>query len=104
MADNMIERFDNDLRWGQFVINNRNGYSYINCIPKQEHNLDSKYDITYGRIADYDINDVAQRLAKQKEVLTDVKEILNPTYSFQYAFHTQKALNCIKVVEIKEEV
>lgn len=101
-ADTLIKKFGNDLTWGQFVINNRNGYGYINYIPMKDHNLDARYAITYGRIADYGVADVARTLAAKKEPLTDLSEILNPLYSFQYAFHTQEALEYVRVTNIKE--
>lgn len=102
LADNLIVRFNNDLRWGQFVINNRNGYNYIKAISNKEHNLDAKYDITYGRIADYDVTEVAKRLARLNEMLQDAKELINPMYSYQYAFHTLEALKFVRAIDFKE--
>lgn len=105
LSDSKIVVFDNDLRWGRFVINNRNGYKYIDKISFKEHNLDSKYHITYGRIADYDILGVAEDLDNLGEILMDTNKILNPFYSYQYAFHTQEALSYIgrKTYEIIKE-
>ncbi len=103
-ADSLIKRFKNDLIWGRFVINNRNGLDYINKISFKEHNLDAKYCITYGRIADYDIRDVAKRLEATGEILQDVNEILNPFYSYQYAFHSETSLKFLRAVEIDKEV
>ena len=81
-AETIIKRFSNDLVWGQFVINNRNGLDYINAISVKEHNLDARYDITYGRIADYDVRDVAIELADTGEMIQDVNRILNPFYAY----------------------
>lgn len=103
-SDKLIKRFSNDLAWGRFVINNRNGLDYIGKIPFKEHNLDARYDITYGRIADYDVRDVAIRLTTTGEMLQDVTEILNPFYAFQYAFHTKEALKYIQATRIDKEV
>ena len=95
LSDSKIVVFDNDLRWGRFIINNRNGYGYINRVSFKEHNLDSKYHITYGRIADYDVWGVAEDLDKSGELLTTTDKILNPFYSYQYVFHTQESLSYI---------
>ena len=56
-AQDIIERFYDDLRWGRFIINNRNGLNYINNIPFKDNNLDARYQITYGRVADIDVAD-----------------------------------------------
>ena len=104
-AEPYIVKFENDLRWGQFVINNRNGYEYINKIVCNEHNLDAKYNITYGRIADYFVSDVARDLKNKGIPLENLNDILNPFYSYQYAFHTEKALGflkCLKYEIVKE--
>ena len=105
LADSKIVVFDNDLRWGRFIINNRNGYGYIDKVSFKEHNLDSRYHITYGRIADYDIWEVAEELDKSDELLSTTDKILNPFYSYQYAFHTQDSLSYIgeRIYEIIKE-
>ena len=96
LSDNKIVSFKNDLRWGRFIINNRNGYNYIDKVSFKEHNLDIKYPITYGRIADYDILDVADKLYESGDLLLSIDEILNPFYSYQYAFHTLDSLSYIE--------
>ena len=103
-AETIIKRFSNDLVWGQFVINNRNGLDYINAISVKEHNLDARYDITYGRIADYDVRDVAIELADTGEMIQDVSRILNPFYAYQYAFHTKASLKYVRATKIDKEV
>lgn len=94
--DNFITRFTDDLNWGQFVINNRNGRAYISKMSNQLNNLDSMFDITYGRVADVDVTDVADMLKRSELPLEDVNLILNPSYPMQYVFHTQNSISYIK--------
>lgn len=96
IQDEVIKVFKNDLTWGRFIVNNRNGYPYIDKVAFKEHNLDARYDITYGRIADYDILEVAEELNNSGEMLEDVGDILNPMYSYQCVFHTPLSLDYIK--------
>ena len=95
-ASSLIERFSDDLRWGRFVINNRNGARYIRKIPFQENNLDARYQITYGRIADLDVVDVARELLQTGKMLMSLDDILNRDYPMQYAFHTEESLKYLK--------
>lgn len=95
-AENIIEYFSDDIRWGQFVINNRNGLNYINKIPFKDNNLDSKYHITYGRVADIDVVDVADKLNESGLMLDSVDKILNTAYPWQIVFHTLESLRYIK--------
>lgn len=95
-AGNIIERFAEDLRWGRFVINNRNGIRYIERVAFKENNLDARYAITYGRIADFYVRNISRELKDTGKMLTDIKCILNEKYAMQYAFHTQEALEFIK--------
>ena len=95
-AEPIVERFEDDLRWGRFVINNRNGYDYINKVEFQEHNLNHKYQITIGRIADVSVMDVADELLESNEILMSLDRILKLTYPRQIVFHTQYATTFIK--------
>ena len=106
-VSDMVQRFSGDLRWGRFVINNRNGYDYVNRIDFKEHNLDARYPITYGRIADYEVRDIARKLYQTGEILESIEGIFNPFYSFQYAFHSERALsfiNSTRYEKIEREV
>lgn len=94
-AEPIIERFSDDIRWGRFIINNRNGWDYINSISFKDNNLDSHYPITYGRIADIDIINIAKELNKSKSLLMSLDRILNETYPYQYAFHTEESTKYI---------
>lgn len=95
-ASAIIERFSDDIRWGRFIINNRNGNKYIDRVAFKDNNLDARYQITVGRIADVDIMDVAVLLKKEGKMLDSIENIFNPDYSMQYAFHTDEAISYIK--------
>lgn len=41
-----------DIKWAQFIINNRNGFEYMNTIGSHFHNINQKYDIVQGFIED----------------------------------------------------
>ena len=97
-ANAIIEKFADDLRWGRFVINNRNGIKYFNSLPFKDNNLDARYDITFGRIADIDVINVADELRKSGEMLQSLDKILNTDYPLQYAFHTDRAVEYIKKI------
>lgn len=97
-AKDFIEFFSDDLRWGRFVINNRNGIQYVRKIAFQEHNLDAKYMITYGRIADIDVIDVADELNESGKMLTSLDRILNKNYAMQYVFHLNEANQYIRKI------
>lgn len=100
-AKPLIKVFNDDLDWGRFVINNRNGYDYVNKVDFKEHNLDAKYDITYGRIADIDVVDVADMLNEEGKMLYSLDRIKNLSYPMQYAFHTERSLSYVKVVQVE---
>lgn len=95
-AESIIERFTDDIRWGRFVINNRNGRGYIDKVAYQDNNLDARYPITVGRIADLSIREVARELKQSNRMLSDISSILNSEYATQYAFHTDEAISFIK--------
>lgn len=98
IENRMITKFDDDLNWGQFVVNNRNGISYIKKMANKINNLHSEFDITYGRIADVDITTVVESLKKEELPLRDEKLILNPSYPKQYVFHTVNSITYIKSI------
>ena len=95
-AHPIIEYFCDDLRWGQFIINNRNGSQYIRGVSFQENNLDARYEITYGRIADIEVTDIASELKESGEMLYSLERILNKNYPLQIVFHTSNATQFIK--------
>ncbi len=97
-AKPFITSFEDDLRWGQFIINNRNGLRYISHMVNKEHNLDAKYHITYGRVADIDVLRVADRLLKTNKELGSLDDILNKSYPFQYVLHTDFSTQFIQKI------
>lgn len=97
-AKSYIENFQDDLRWGRFVINNRNGLDYIDKMSFKEHNLDRRYHITYGRIADIDVVSVAEQLMASKESLQSLTQILNPKYPMQFVLHTEFSTRFVKIL------
>lgn len=92
----IITRFEEDVRWARFVINNRNGMSYINSVMFKENNLDARYHITYGKIADYEVRSIADKLKEQSRMIDSPDYICNDDYAMQYAFHTKLAISYIK--------
>lgn len=88
-----IEKFSDDLRWARFVINNRNGGEYIKVVPFKDNNLDCRYDMTYGRVADLDVTDIADELQTEKRMITEleIRQILNPKYPIQLVLHSELA-------------
>ena len=97
-AKEFMEQFDDDIRWGRFIINNRNGIQYIKKVPFKEHNLDARYSITYGRIADIDVLDISKELNKSGMMLMEIDRILNRRFPFQYAFHTNESTRFIRKI------
>lgn len=93
-----IEFFSDDIRWARFIINNRNGLDYISSVSFQEHNLDRRYHITYGRIADKNVVDVSDELRESKKLLNDYTLLLKTDNPMQYVLHTVYAT---KFIEIK---
>ena len=84
LAKKDIEIFEDDLRWGRFIINNRNGIAYINKVSFKENNLDAKYPIT------------------SSEMLYSINGIYNSNYSMQYAFHTADSIKYILKMTYKQ--
>jgi hypothetical protein len=95
-AKPIVEYFSDDLRWGRFVINNRNGMEYIRNISFQDNNIDARYQITCGRIADGAVIDISDDLKDSGKMLMSLEEILNLEYPLQYAFHTKASIQFIK--------
>ena len=100
-AAGLIETFEDDIRWGRFIVNNRNGMKYIKKVSFQDNNLDARYPITYGRISDIDVRDVAKELNESGGMLNSLDRILNKNYSMQYAFHTPEAASYIRKLSYK---
>lgn len=97
---------DNNIKWLQFIINNRNGLSYTNSIYDNFHNLDSSYEIVQGGIADGRIVEYADecRLYKRKASSSFLQSFVykDEFEAHQTSFHTENALKFLHYVEFKE--
>lgn len=90
--------FENiDIDWAQFIINNRNGYAYTDYLKSKFHNLDSKYDIVTGAIADNRIVPLSKYLKVLNEPIkkSELNDIIYDYETEQISFHTLKSLDCI---------
>lgn len=102
-----IKRFDYcNEEWLYFILANRLSYEYVqqNCM---ENNLDSKYDLVIGSIADSNVSEIASHI-QNKDVaieMVSVYDVLTEdgrTLGTQMSFHTEKALTSI--VSMKCEI
>lgn len=88
--------------WAVFVNNNRN--RAFNNFQSLECNLDCKYDIVVGPIADDDLALLFRQFANEfinLDMLVEgmrYKELTN-----QYSFHTDKAINFLSKVGVEYE-
>ncbi len=102
LKDLNVLRFDKEgLKWAQFIINNRNGFKYTEVVGSHFHNLNHKFDIVIGSIADNKISAIAKELNELKEKVTRV-ELAGMKYPYstnQISFHTVKSLTCIKLAD-----
>ena len=105
---NILSFIKSDIKWAQFIINNRNGFKYMNAIGSHFHNINQKYDIVQGSIADNEIVILAQTL-KDLNKKINVNDIDNMLYNYitrQISFHTDNSLKCLHLTEcviIKEK-
>lgn len=105
---NILNFIKSDIKWAQFIINNRNGFEYMNSISSHFHNINQKYDIVQGSIADNEIVILAQTL-KDLNKKINVNDIDNMLYNYitrQISFHTDNSLKCLHLTEcviIKEK-
>ena len=98
-AESVIKTFSDDLPWAKFVVNNRNGLAYIKKVSYKENNLDARYEITRGRIADVDVIEISKLLKRNGMELDSIEQIYNPDYPLQIVFHTEQELKFIKKVQ-----
>jgi hypothetical protein len=91
-----IKKFtDPDINWARFVINNRN--KSFRDIASPECNIDSKYDIITGPVANDDITalmNVYLAGILSDEALT--KELTFRELSEQVSFHTEISIACLQ--------
>ena len=84
--------------WAQFIVNNRCGLEYVAATKTGEHNLDGKFEIVQGRIADGNVVDFAQDCLEKTSVVTDedAKMIYSESYPEQITFHSQRSIRLLR--------
>lgn len=94
----LIKMFNDDLEWAQFVINNRNGMSYVKKVSVGLHNLDSRFDITEGSIADCNLAELAIALKKEGKPISDAELLIDARRPAQkqIVLHNEIALRFVK--------
>lgn len=90
------------IEWARFIVNNRsrdfNHYESIDC------NIDCKYDIVFGPVADDAVAATIRRFLGEKLDEEGLKKRL--TYkelTNQYSFHTEKAIAYLRKVGVVSE-
>ncbi len=83
--------------WAKFILNNRNRSFPTPC--DLNCNLDNKYDIVVGAVADDDISLLFRTFSNGLIDLDHlVKEMKYKNLTNQYSFHTEKAVSCLTKV------
>ena len=92
------------IEWAQFVINNRNREAYIEKMALNDNNLDGRYPVVIGQIADGNIGEVSARLREQLSPVTEteLKAITEAIYPLQISLHTEYVLPLIKSYRFTE--
>ena len=92
-----LRRFDKpSVEWAMFVMANRRG-----VIDAQEHNLDSKFDVVVGPIANDDLALLFRQFSRgllTVEML--MREMQYKELTVQYSFHTQQVVSLLKLIEV----
>lgn len=89
------------IAWAQFIVNNRNGKEYIKTIASvhgfEDNNLDKRYDIVVGTIADGNVTQTARKCRNEKRIvtLTEAKKLLDKSIGLQYCINTNRGLQMI---------
>lgn len=100
-----IKVFKNaDVEWGRFILNNRSGVEIVSENGFINHNLDNRYDIVIGQIADGNVSTLAYKMRMRQISAEDIsyREFLperGALYGRQVSFHTQRSLSCITSIE-----
>lgn len=93
-----IKRFDKPSKeWAKFILNNRDrNYKFL---KSKECNLDNKYDLVIGPVADDDIIVLFRTFVNGLiDMDTLIKELTYKELTDQYSFHTSKVLKYLKEV------
>lgn len=98
-----IRKFDQpNEEWARFVMNNRSR-SFTDYSSK-ECNLDNKYDIVVGPVADDDMTMLFRQY--QNEIITFENLINGMTFrktTNQYSFHTERAIALLRKVGVQHD-
>lgn len=98
-----IRKFDQpNEEWARFVMNNRSR-SFTDYSSK-ECNLDNKYDIVVGPVADDDMAMLFRQY--QNEIITFENLINGMTFrktTNQYSFHTERAIALLRKVGVQRD-
>lgn len=83
--------------WAKFILNNRD--KEFKDIENLECNIDNKYDLVIGPVANDDIIVLFRTFADGLiSIDTLIKELTYKELTDQYSFHTEKALKYLKEV------
>ena len=89
-----------DLSWLRFIVANR-----YNVLSAAEHNLEHRFDIVHGLVADDRVvqilDDLRNEMISEEEALAKLRAA--PYQTVQYSFHTERAvayLNRLEVVNV----
>ena len=92
-----LRRFEKpSVEWAMFVMANRRG-----VIDAQEHNLDNKFDVVVGPIANDDLALLFRQFSRgllTVEML--MREMQYKELTIQYSFHTQQTVSLLKLIEV----
>ena len=93
-----VKRFETaDILWAQFIVNNRSETSYSANARMRDNNLDAKYAIVIGQIADGHVSQISRILSKNRKDVDDevVAKLTEAVYPLQYSFHTHDAIKAL---------
>ena len=89
-----------DLSWLRFIVANR-----YNLLSAAEHNLQRRFDIVHGLVADDKVvqilDDLRNEMISEEDALARLRAA--PFQTVQYSFHTERAvayLNRLEVVNV----
>lgn len=89
---------DINAEWLRFVVANR--YADLSA---SDHNLDARWDVVHGLVADDRVvqilDDLRRGFSTEEEVLRKLRAA--PFRTIQYSFHTQRAIERLRLTEVK---
>jgi hypothetical protein len=94
-----VRRFDAPcVEWALFVKANRRS-----AIPSEDHNRDSRYDVVSGPIANDKLSLLFRLYERDLITVEDFAQRMrfSKLYS-QYSFHTQRAVDAMRFVEVRD--